>query len=210
MIKIENTDVYGWIAAIRGARNPMNSWNQSDTSFGTGENEVIIGKRDITLLRALANAGPDHGKFLRTITVTLDIVAPTFWWQEFDTYKVGTVRNSCSKMHKIHVNEFTHDDFSHEGIDQVPLAKVTLERVISVCEKLRMAYNKTHNKKYWRALIELLPEGYNMRATVHLNYAVLRAMYHARKNHKLGEWRMFCAWVETLPHAELITGAEVE
>ena len=210
MIRIENVDVYGWIAAIRGARNPMNSWNQSDTSYGTGENEVIIGPRDLDLLRRLANAGPDHGKFLRTITVTVDIVAPMVWWAEFDTYKVGTVRNSCSKMHKIHVKDFTNDDFSHEGIDQVPLAKSTFNKVIATCERLRMAYNKTRNRKYWRALIELLPEGYNMRATVHLNYAVLRAMYHARKNHKLGEWRKFCAWIETLPHAELITGGDVD
>ena len=202
MIKIENHQVYGWEAAIRGARNPMNSWNQSDTSYGTGEPVTEIGPRDLKLLRNLANAGPDHGKFLRMITVTMDITAMQPWWAEFDTYKVGTVRNSCSKMHKIHIKPFTIDDFAHEGCDEIPWARVALERVVLACEKLRQRFNETQDKKYWRALIELLPEGYLMRATVQLNYAVLRAMYHARKNHKLDEWRDFCRFVESLPYAQ--------
>lgn len=207
MIKIENVDVYGWEAAIRGARNPMNSWNQSDTSYGTGEPVTEIGPRDLKLLQHLANAGPDHGKFLRMITVSVDITAMQPWWSEFDTYKVGTVRNSCSKMHKIHIKPFEYDDFAHEGCDEIPWAKVALEHVVATCEELRKKFNETHDKKYWRALIELLPEGYLMRATVSLNYAVLRAMYHARKHHKLDEWREFCRWVETLPYAaELIIG----
>ena len=208
MIKLENIDIYGWEAAIRGARNPMNSWNQSDTSYGTGEANVEIGPRDLKFLRNLAKAGPDHGKFLRMISVTLDITAHQVWWAEFDTYKVGTVRNSCSKMHKIHVKPFTFDDFSHEGCDEIPWARVALERTIEACEKLRVEFNRTQDRKYWRALIELLPEGYNMRATVSLNYAVLKAMYHARKHHKLYEWREFCYWIRTLPHSELITGEE--
>lgn len=210
MLKIENVDIYGWEAAIRGARNPMNSWNQSDTSYGTGESTVEIGPRDLKLLHSLATAGPDHGKFLRMITVSLDITAHQVWWAEFDTYKVGTVRNSCSKMHKIHVKPFTIDDFSHEGCDQIPWAKVALERTIESCEALRVAFNETHGKHYWRALIELLPEGYNMRATVLLNYQVLKSMYHARKHHKLTEWRDFCSWIETLPHSELITDGKAE
>lgn len=208
MIKLENADVYGWEAAIRGARNPMNSWNQSDTSYGTGEPVTEIGPRDLRLLQNLANAGPDHGKFLRMVTVTLDITAPMVWWAEFDTYKVGTVRNSCSKMHKIHVKQFTYDDFSHEGCDEVPWAQIALEHTIAVCEDLRKKFNETGEKRYWRALIELLPEGYNMRATVFLNYAVLKAMYHARKHHKLFEWRFFCDWIRSLPYSELITGGE--
>lgn len=206
MIKIENAEVHGWIAAIRGARNPMNSWNQSDTSYGTGEDQIEIGARDLKLLRNLANAGPDHGKFLRMVTVTMDITCHQVWWAEFDTYKVGTVRNSCSKMHKIHVKPFAIDDFSHEGCDEIPWARVAMERTIEACEELRVKFNETHDKKYWRALIELLPEGYNMRATVSLNYAVLKAMYHARCFHKLDEWRTFCKWIETLPYSELITG----
>lgn len=208
MIKLENADVYGWEAAIRGARNPMNSWSQSDTSYGTGEPVTEIGPRDLRLLQNLANAGPDHGKYLRMVTVTLDITAPMVWWAEFDTYKVGTVRNSCSKMHKIHVKQFTYDDFSHEGCDEVPWAQIALERTITVCEDLRQKFNETGEKRYWRALIELLPEGYNMRATVFLNYAVLRTMYHARKHHKLFEWRFFCEWIRSLPYSELITGGE--
>lgn len=207
MIKIENWDVYGWEAAIRGARNPMNSWKRSDSRFQPCAfgNPAQIGPSDLNLLKTLAKAGPDHGKFMRMITVTMDITAPTVWWQEFDTYKISTVRNSCSKMHKIHVKPFTLDDFSHEGCDEVDYARLTLVSVINTCEQLRRAFNETQDRKYWRALIELLPEGYNMRATVQLNYAVLRNMYHARKNHKLFEWRMFCEWIHSLPYSELIT-----
>lgn len=200
MLKIENTEVHGWDAAIRGMRNPKNSWDLSDSDFGE------VGPNDLKLMKTLAYAGPDHGKFLRMITVTMDITAMQPWWFEFDTYKVGTVRNSCSKMHKIHVKQFEMDDFSHEGCDQVEYAFEALLAVVAACEKLRRDFNRTNEKKYWRALIELLPEGYNMRATVQLNYAVLKAMYHARKHHKLEEWHIFCAWIESLPYSELITG----
>lgn len=225
MIKIENVDVYGWEATIRGARNPMNSWDKTDSyecrstggclcenaNYGTNGDfchGITLGENDLKLLRSLANAGPDHGKFLRMITVTMDITTHQVWWAEFDTYKVGTVRNSCSKMHKIHVKPFTIDDFSHEGCDEVPWARVALDHVITACEELRLKFNETQDKKYWRALIELLPEGYNMRATVSLNYQVLRNMYHARKHHKLSEWRTFCDFITTLPYAEnLIVGS---
>lgn len=215
MIKIENVDVHGWEAAIRGARNPMNSWDRSDSYYThvedaetleTANYEYFVGENDLKLLTNLAKAGNDHGKFLRMINVTLDITCHQVWWAEFDTYKVGTVRNSCSKMHKIHVKPFEWDDFSHEGCGQIDYALDALEIVTRACEKLRRDYNKTHDKRYWRALIELLPEGYNMRATVSLNYAVLKNMYHARKNHKLDEWHIFCEWVRSLPYAkELIT-----
>lgn len=207
MIKIENADVYGWIAAIRGARNPMNSWNQSDTSYGTGENSVEIGPRDLKLLRNLANAGPDHGKFLRMITVTADITAPLYWFKEYDTYKVGTVANSCSTMHKIHAKPFEHDDFSHEHLDHFGLN--ILDQIIRFLNHHREEFIKTKDKHHWWQLIQMLPSSYNQRRTVHLNYAVLRTMYHARKHHKLDEWREFCRWVESLPYAaELITNQE--
>ena len=207
MIKIENTDVYGWVAAIRGARNPMNSWNQSDTSYGTGEDFATIGPRDLKLLHNLANAGPDHGKFLRMITVTLDITAPLYWFKEFDTYKVGTVANSCSTMHKIHAKPFEPDDFSHEHLDQ--FGHNLLGQIIRFMNHHRDEFIKTKDKYHWWQLIQMLPSSYNQRRTVHLNYAVLRTMYHARKHHKLDEWREFCRWVETLPYAsELITNQE--
>jgi hypothetical protein len=151
-------------------------------------------------MKTLSKAGPDHGKFLRMINVTFDITSMQPWWAEFDTYKVGSVRNSCSKMHKIHVKPFELADFSHEGCLEVDYAYDALLEVIEVCEKLRQDFNRTHEKKYWRALIELLPEGFNMRATVQLNYQVLKAMYNARKHHKLLEWHDFCAWCETLPY----------
>lgn len=209
MIRIENVDVYGWEAAIRGARNPMNSWSRSDSRYelhSDGDYHYDVGKNDLKLMQTLANAGADHGKFLRMINVTLDITCNQVWWAEFDTYKISTVRNSCSKMHKIHVKSFDYDDFSHEGCDEVPYAKCALETTIRVCEQLRKDFNSTKDRKYWRALIELLPEGYNMRATVQLNYQVLRNMYHARKNHKMFEWRIFCEWIKTLPYSELIIG----
>lgn len=207
MIKLENVDVYGWEAAIRGARNPMNSWKRSDSHWASnGEPfKYIVGKNDLTLMKSLVKAGPDHAKFLRMINVSLDITAMQVWWMEYDTYKISTTRNSCSKMHKIHVKPFELDDFSHEGCDEIPYAKCALTNVIRTCEQLRKDFNKTQDRKYWRALIELLPEGYIMRATVHLNYQVLRNMYHARKNHKLFEWRVFCEWIHTLPYSELIT-----
>ena len=225
MIKLENIDVYGWEAAIRGMRNPMNSWDKSDTDFEFIDCEMCpyfgkpdlcdtlhclaLGKSDLKLMKNLANAGDDHGKFLRMINVTMDITCHHAFWAEFDTYKVGTVRNSCSKMHKIHVKPFEVQDFSHEGCDMIQYATETFRDVIATCEQLRQDFNRTQDKSYWRALIELLPMGYNIKATVQLNYQVLKHMYHARKNHKLVEWRIFCNLIKSLPYAaELITGEE--
>lgn len=215
MIKIKNTDVYGFEAAIRGMRNPWNSWEKSDSYSTYIEDEhtlqrapfeFFVGENDLTLMKKLVSAGTDHSKFMRMIYVTCDITAPMFWWSEYDTYKVGTVRNSCSKMHTIHIKPFDIDDFTHEGCDKIPAAIDTLMYVVGECEHLRRLYNDTEQRKYWRAIIELLPESFNMRATVQLNYAVLRNMYHARKNHLLDEWHDFCCWIESLPYSELITG----
>ena len=216
MIKIENVEVMGWEAAVRGMRNPLESWDKSDSYWGMWEDPTPINpndeifffveKNDLTLMKKLAAAGSDHRKFMRMITVYCDVTAMQPWWAEFDTYKIATVRNSCSKMHRIHVKPFLLSDFSCEGCIEVPYAYKALVDTINVCERLRNDFNETHDKKYWRALIELLPEGYNMRATVMLNYEVLRNMYHARKNHKLTEWHTFCDWIKTLPYSELITG----
>lgn len=209
MIKIENTDVYGFEAAIRGMRNPMNSWNRSDSNC-----EIIIcdngkyvadfiGNNDLKLMKQLAKAGSVHAKYRRMITVTCDITAPMFWWAEYDTYKVGTVRNSCSKMHKIHSAELSNEDFSCEGCKEVgPWAMLGFVLVQSTCNKLIRKYNETKEKKYWRALIELLPESYNQRATVQLNYEVLAGIYRWRKDHKLDEWHTFCDWIENLPYGK--------
>lgn len=206
MIRIENVDTYGWEPAIRGARNPMNSWDKSDTAFWCYPEEGVahkLGLNDLRLLQNLANAGQDHGKFLRMITVTLDITAPLYWWKEFDTYKVGTVANSCSTMHKIHSRDLTVDDFSHDH-NNVP---GWLEYTVGVLNACRERYLETKDKSWWYTMIQVLPTSYNQRRTVSLNYAVLRTMYHARKNHKLDEWREFCRWVESLPYAtELIIG----
>ena len=210
MIKIENTDVYGFEAAIRGMRNPWNSWKKSDSVVLPTEKIIVVGPNDLALMKKLVSAGTDHSKFMRMIGVTCDITAPMFWWSEYDTYKVGTVRNSCSKMHTIHIKPFDIDDFTHEGCDKIPAAIDTLMYVVGECEHLRQLYNDTEQKKYWRAIIELLPESFNMRATVQMNYAVLRNMYHARKNHPLDEWRDFCRWIETLPYSELITGGNAD
>ena len=219
MIKIEHTDVYGFEAAIRGMRNPWNSWEKSDSYSTYIEDEhtlqrapfeFFVGENDLTLMKKLVNAGTDHSKFMRMVNVTCDITAPMFWWSEYDTYKVGTVRNSCSKMHTIHIKPFDIDDFTHEGCDKIPAAIDTLMYVVGECEHLRKLYNDTEQKKYWRAIIELLPESFNMRATVQLNYAVLRNMYHARKNHPLDEWHDFCRWIESLPYSELITGGNAD
>lgn len=229
MIKIEKTEAYGWEAAIRGMRNPMNSWDKSDSYFmcenGPCEQcehendgrcsywgkEYTIGKNDLALMKKLVKAGSDHSKFMRMINVTCDIVAPLYWWKEFDTYKVGTVRNSCSTMHKIADKAFTLDDFSHEHLIVASLN--SLNRTIDDLNSCRDGYlngdiskNPEQKKEVWWLMIQLLPSSYNQRATVQMNYAVLRNMYHARKNHKLDEWHDFCAWVESLPYSELITG----
>lgn len=208
MLKVENTEVYGWEAAIRGMRNPMNSWDKSDSGYCPRyEDDPLyfgfkVGQNDLKLMKNLSKAGDDHGKFLRMINVTVDITCHQVWWAEFDTYKVGTVRNSCSKMHKIHVKEFVKEDFSTEGIDSLCKEYVldTFERVLDTLNYLRDKFNATQDKRYWRALIELLPSGYNMRATVQLNYQVLKNMYFARRNHKLGEWYVLCEWMESLPY----------
>ena len=228
MLKIENVEIMGWEAAIRGMRNPKNSWEKSDSGYVCGDKKCsalpdcdlccdiphyVIGSNDLDLMTRLRNAGTDHRKFMRMITIYLDITAPLYWWKEFDTYKVGTVANSCSTMHKIHAKEFTLDDFSYEhllGLDDlnwgdiVPL--VTLECVISALNVYRQKYLETQDKTYWWQLIQLLPSSYNQKRTVMLNYEVLTNIYKSRRNHKLDEWHTFCDWIESLPYSELITG----
>lgn len=232
MIEIENVEVTGWEAAIRGMRNPYNSWQKSDSKqigqvlkseeIAPGVKRTYwepcvpytsIGTNDHALMMKLRNAGTDHRKFMRMITVYMDITAPLYWWKEFDTYKVGTVANSCSTMHKIAEKEFTLDDFSIEHLlglddlnwgDTVPL--VTLECVISALNVYRQKYLETQDKTYWWQLIQLLPASYNQRRTVMLNYEVLANIYKSRRNHKLDEWRELCNWIEDLPYSELITG----
>ena len=211
MIKIENFEVVGWEHAIKGMRNPMNSWDNSD-SAGIGE-MCCIGKNDLDLMKRLAKAGTDHRKFMRMIVVYADITAPLYWWKEADTYKVGTVRNSCSTMHKITEKEFTIDDFSHEHLIVASLN--SLKRTIDDLNACRDGYLNEDisnypewKKEIWWQLIQLLPSSYNQRSTVMLNYEVLANMYHSRKNHKLDEWVDCCKWIETLPYSELITGED--
>ena len=201
MIKIENVDVYGFEAAIRGARNPMNSWNKMDSYYEFGRFQ--IGEDDYDLLRRLTIAGPEHRKWNRMVTVTMDITAPLYWWKEYDTYKVGTVANSCSTMHKIQAKEFELGDFSHEHLEEYP--KWLLSEVIVELNKNREDFNKTKDKDYWWQMIQLLPTSYNQKRTVHLNYEVLGSMYHQRKHHKLDEWVEFCNMIKTLPYSEFIT-----
>jgi hypothetical protein len=209
MIKIENTEVFGWKAAIRGMRNPMNSWDKSDTIF-CGEFAPEMGENDLQLMKKLVAAGSDHRKFMRFINVTLDVTAPLYWWKEYDTYKVGTVANSCSTMHKIHDKPFAVEDFSTEHLIATDSElfnspyKVFLDVIICL-NWYRELYIKTKDKQYWWQMIQLLPSSYNQRRTLQLNYEVLRNIYHARKNHKLDEWRQFCEWIESLPYSELIT-----
>lgn len=204
MIKIEKTEIVGWEAAIRGMRNPMNSWDKSDSEFTS--DEMFIGDDDLELMQKLSNAGSDHGKFLRMIVIYTDIVAPMYWWKEFDTYKVGTVRNSCSTMHKIHSKEFIPDDFSYEHLDVEGM--IILRALIKKLNNNRMSYLETKNKLYWWQMIQMLPSSYNQRSTVMMNYQVLKNMYHSRKNHKLDEWKEFCKWIESLPYSYLITGGK--
>lgn len=222
MLKIENTVVTGWEAAIRGMRNPKNSWARSDSKlvpidaeFRPGHFKFEIGPNDLDLMIRLRNAGTDHRKFMRMITVYLDITAPLYWWKEFDTYKVGTIANSCSTMHKIAAKEFTLDDFSHEHLIDTCL----LERVMNELNIFRDIYNNydKQTEKYkaefskkdiWWQMIQLLPTSYNQKRTVLLNYEVLANIYKSRRNHKLDEWHTFCEWIESLPYSELITGVE--
>lgn len=203
MLKIENTSTFGWKAAIRGMRNPKNSWAQID-SVGVNGNGFIVGNNDYDLMYRLASAGTDHGKFMRMITVYLDVTAPLYWWKEFDTYKVGTVANSCSTMYKIHAKEFALDDFSHEHLNDE--SAEYLSKLVDLLNSYRKLFLEDKNKSWWWQLIQLLPSSYNQRRTVMLNYAVLQNIYHARKNHKLDEWHTFCDWIESLPYSDLMTG----
>ena len=254
MLKIENTEVTGWEAAIRGMRNPMNSWDKSDSIFvEDGEYHDIcgnsgpyngtvtdtetffeMGEKDFDLMTRLRNSGTDHRKFMRMITVYVDITAPLYWWKEFDTYKVGTVANSCSTMHKIHEKEFTLEDFSCEHLmewsdyendvrsfepDRMCNFKNYLLDTISALNNARDLYLLAKTKpmkeeekraglvkKFWWQMIQLLPSSYNQKRTVMLNYEVLANIYKSRRNHKLDEWHIFCDWIESLPYSELITG----
>lgn len=199
MIKIENIEVSGWEAAIRGMRNPMNSWDKSDSYFYGGD--YVLGDDDLKLMHKLAKAGNEHAKFRRMLNVTMDITAPLYFWKEFDVYKVGTVANSCSTMHKIHAKEFTLDDFSVEHLYTNNLE--TFCTIISALNEAREVYLQTKEKEDWWQMIQLLPSSYNQRRTVQLNYEVLNHIYHQRKNHKLDEWREFCDYIlNTLPYSE--------
>lgn len=217
-IKIEHTEVYGWEPAIRGARNPMNSWDRSDsywderdevtTENGTVyinriRNEYVVGPRDLKLLKDLAKAGPDHGKAIRMIVCYADVTGPFYWYKELDTYRMGVEKNSCSTMHKLTYKEFEDTDFSCEHLE--PHAKIGLDLVISWLNSFRGLFIETGEKRHWWQIIQLLPSSYNQRRTYMFSYAALRSIYHARKNHKLDEWHDFCAWIEKLPYSELIT-----
>ena len=244
MLKIENTEVLCWDAAIRGMRNPLNSWEKSDSQFVRDPDygcfgvcpcaELVdcdcchVGPNDLKLMNTLRNAGTDHRKFMRMITVYLDITAPLYWWKEFDTYKVGTVANSCSTMHKIADKEFTLEDFSHEHLlsmanndagDALFLNDANNIRVdgddllgliINVLNYYRGRYIKTKDKRYWWQLIQLLPSSYNQKRTVMLNYEVLANIYKSRRHHKLDEWHTLCDRIESLPYSKLITGGVVD
>lgn len=236
MIKFENYEVFGWEHAIRGMRNPMNSWEKSDSGIcethgpahcadcvyknchaddvEIGTN-YIIGPNDHDLMKRLRDAGTDHRKFMRMITVYVDITAPLYWWKEFDTYKVGTVANSCSTMHKIADKEFTLEDFSHEYVTTRSLELLMRTvKYLNECRDLYINYETNDNggfpkptkKEVWWQMIQLLPSSYNQRRTVMLNYEVLANIYKSRKTHKLDEWRDFCSWIENLPYSEIITG----
>ena len=235
MIKITDTQVFGWEAAIRGMRNPMNSWEKSDSDWVTTDNwtpnrptyRYLVGTNDHDLMMRLVRAGDEHAKFMRMIHVSMDILAPLYWWKQADTYKVGFVTNSCSTMHKIQSKEFVWDDFSNEHLDDEyicatdnPMYKIgdfylpeytaadiqTL--TIEAMNYYRKRYLETKDKKYWWQMIQLLPDSYNQLRTCDTNYATLRKMYHQRKGHKLDEWNDFRAWVEELPYSELITTEE--
>lgn len=243
MIKLENIEVTGWEHAIRGMRNPMNSWERSDSKKCPGFNcdgcdfwrldssicsgnhldgEFVIGQNDLNLMKQLRNAGTDHRKFMRMIVVYMDITAPLYWWKEFDTYKVGTVANSCSTMHKIAEKNFTIDDFSYEHLmafwDQdIPYSsnetsiydfKQTLIVLIETLNVARRLYLETKDKTYWWQMIQLLPSSYNQRRTVMLNYEVLVNIYKSRKDHKLDEWQDFCREILKLPYGEVLIAGE--
>lgn len=200
MIKVEKINVFNLEGAIRGARNPMNSWHKSDSKWivQDGEPKFIIGDNDLKLMKSLAKAGSDHRKFMRQIFVSMDITAPLYWWKEYDTYKVGTTANSCSTMHKIHAKEFSREDFSCERMSEEALA--CLDSVIAVLEKQRQKFVETKERPYWDDMIQLLPSSYNQMRTCTMTYENLLNMYHARKNHKLPEWHLLCDTIEILPY----------
>lgn len=230
MIKITDTDVVGWEHAIRGMRNPLNSWDKSDSEFcilGSSDYEgsiavdydcewtTYIGPNDQNLMKRLRKAGTDHRKFMRMIVVYCDILAPLYWWKEFDTYKIATVANSCSTMHTIHKKEFTLDDFSCEQLlDELVIdrngnivsSQASLNLTIDILNAYRKAFIDTKDKNYWWQMIQLLPSSYNQKRTVMLNYEVLANMYKSRKDHKLDEWHEFREWIRELPYSEIITG----
>jgi len=225
MLKIENLKVVGLEEAIRGMRNPMNSWDKSDSFWThvvdteTGmqvDDQFFVGENDLDLMKRLAASGSDHAKFRRMIVVYMDITAPLYWWKEFDTYKVGTVANSCSTMHKIHAKKFTLEDFSCEHLDDKCKYKdgtfsypiQGLSEIIDFINRARESFLETHDKRYWWQMIQLLPSSYNQRRTVMLNYEVLHNIYHARRNHKLDEWHVLCDQIEDLPYSEVITGTK--
>lgn len=239
MIKLEKTEVVGWEHAIRGMRNPKNSWEKSDSGLGCrgmrckncGFNPnwcgntpaTTIGPNDHKLMMSLAAGGPVHAKYRRMITVYVDITAPLYWWKEFDTYRVGVEKNSCSTMHKIHDKEITLDDFSHEHLTAVgahayPLGGgwrgmspiKTLETIVELLNTARKLYIQTKDKAYWWQMIQLLPTSYNQKRTVMFNYEVLHNIYHSRKDHKLDEWHAVCDWIKSLPYSEIITGEDAE
>lgn len=205
MINLKYADIWGFEHAVRGMRNPMNSWDKSDTFVDS--DLVLLGKKDKELMKRLIHAGTSHRKFLRQIFVSVDITAPLYWWKEFDTYKVGTVANSCSTMHKIHDKEFTLDDFSVEHLNDDVLNK-PFKDIISCLNFFRQLYIQDHDKDNWWQMIQLLPSSYNQKRTVTMNYENLLNIYETRRNHKLDEWKDFCKWIERLPNAELITGEE--
>lgn len=206
MIKIEKTEVFNFEGAIRGMRNPLESWAKSDSTIKDGQ--FIVGEKDLDLMMRLRNAGQDHGKYLRQIFVNTDITAPLYWWKEFDTYKIGTTANSTSTMHKLATTPISRDNFSFDETKDIAINHM-IDNLIANCEKIRQKFITTQNPEYWRTLVQILPNAWNQKRTVSLNYAVLNNMYHARKNHKLSEWHSFCSWVETLPFAkELITSSK--
>jgi hypothetical protein len=204
MIKLERISVMNFENAIRGARNPMNSWDRMDSYYDEKGN-FILGENDLALAKRLANAGSDHRKFMRQIFVSIDITAPLYWWKEFDTYKVGTVANSCSTMHKIHAKEFTQDDFSFERTHKD--CAWFIQSILNVLNTSREQFLETKDKMYWENMIQFLPSSYNQMRTVTLTYENLINIYHARRHHKLTEWHVLCDLIETLPYAkELICG----
>ena len=204
MIELMRTSVMNFENAMRGARNPLNSWAKSDSSYDENGN-YVLGENDLSLAVRLCKSGSDHRKFVRMIFVSVDINAPLYWWKEYDTYKVGTVANSCSTMHKIHSKPFSLDDMSTDRMDEA--SKAVMQSVVDRLEALRLEYNETKDKSLWYSMIQLLPSSYNQMRTCTLNYETLINIYHARRSHKLDEWHVFCEWIESLPYAkELITG----